>query len=114
MAAKTENIGALIDHTFLKPAGDKDAVKRLCDEAVKAHFASVCVNPCEVSACARALRGSGVKVCTVGSGVTGRISTWYSFVSPVSMDAAFFPQAHKLSDRSKSKMTAICFFMASP
>ena len=40
MAAKTENIGALIDHTFLKPAGDKDAVKRLCDEAVKAHFAS--------------------------------------------------------------------------
>ena len=65
MAAKTENIGALIDHTFLKPAGDKDAVKRLCDEAVKAHFASVCVNPCEVSSCASALRGSGVKVCTV-------------------------------------------------
>lgn len=55
----------LIDHTFLKPAGDRDAVRILCAEAKEAHFASVCVNPCEVAFCARALRGSGVKVCTV-------------------------------------------------
>ena len=58
-------LAELVDHTFLKPTGDKDAVRRLCREARRAHFASVCVNPCEVSACARALRGSGVKVCTV-------------------------------------------------
>ena len=63
--AKSGNISALIDHTFLKPAGDRDAVRRLCAEAKEAHFASVCVNPCEVAACARRLRGSGVKVCTV-------------------------------------------------
>lgn len=54
-----------IDHTFLKPAGEKDAVRKLCREAKKAGFASVCVNPCEVELCARLLRGSEVKVCTV-------------------------------------------------
>ena len=54
-----------IDHTFLKPAGEKDAVRKLCREAKKAKFASVCVNPCEVALCARFLKGSDVKVCTV-------------------------------------------------
>lgn len=60
-----DTIAIAIDHTFLKPAGDRDAVRRLCDEAKEAGFASVCVNPCEVAACARRLRGSAVKVCTV-------------------------------------------------
>ena len=59
------NIASYIDHTFLKPAGDADAVAKLCAEAKKARFASVCVNPCEVQACARALRKSPVRVCTV-------------------------------------------------
>ena len=59
------NIAKYIDHTFLKPAGEKDAVRKLCAEAKKAKFASVCVNPCEVEACARILRTSPVKVCTV-------------------------------------------------
>ena len=62
---KKEGLAGLVDHTFLKAAGDGDAVKRLCDEARRFRFASVCVNPCEVAACARRLRGSGVKVCTV-------------------------------------------------
>ena len=62
---KTTNLAPLIDHTFLKPSGDRDAIRRLCDEARKAGFASVCVNPAEVSLAARLLRGSGVKVCTV-------------------------------------------------
>ena len=59
------DIAKLIDHTFLKPAGDRDAVRKLCAEARKAGFASVCVNPAEVALAARLLRGSGVKVCTV-------------------------------------------------
>ena len=59
------SLAPLIDHTFLKPAGDRAAIARLCAEA-KAHgFASVCVNPAEVTAAARLLRGSGVRVCTV-------------------------------------------------
>ena len=63
--AVAPSLAGLIDHTYLKPAGDRDAIRRLCDEAKRARFASVCVNPCEVARCARALRGSGVKVCTV-------------------------------------------------
>ena len=59
------DIAKLIDHTFLKPAGDRDAVRKLCDEARKAGFASVCVNPAEVALAARLLHGSDVKVCTV-------------------------------------------------
>ena len=59
------DLAPLIDHTFLKPAADKEAIATLCAEA-KAHgFASVCVNPAEVAAAARALAGSGVRVCTV-------------------------------------------------
>ena len=60
-----KNIASFIDHTFLKPAGDREAVAALCKEAKKHGFASVCVNPREVQACARALRSSPVKVCTV-------------------------------------------------
>ena len=60
-----KSIAGYIDHTFLKPAGDAEAVVALCKEAKKYKFASVCVNPCEVQACARALRTSKVKVCTV-------------------------------------------------
>ena len=59
------NIAEFIDHTYLKSAGDKEAVAKLCSEAAKAGFASVCVSPCEVQACARRLRRSKVKVCTV-------------------------------------------------
>ena len=60
-----KDLAKLVDHTFLKPAGGRDAVHRLCAEARKAGFASVCVNPAEVALAARLLRGSPVKVCTV-------------------------------------------------
>ena len=59
------DISKYIDHTFLKPAGEKDAVRKLCREAKKAKFASVCVNPCEVALAAKLLKGSAVNVCTV-------------------------------------------------
>ena len=54
-----------IDHTFLGSAGEKDAVKKLCREAKKFGFASVCVNPAEVELAAKLLGKSGVAVCTV-------------------------------------------------
>ena len=60
-----ENIAKYIDHTFLKAGGDKDAVRKLCREAKKYGFASVCVNPAEVPLAAKLLKKSGVKVCTV-------------------------------------------------
>ena len=60
-----KNLARIVDHTFLKPAGDRDAVRKLCREAKKFGFASVCVNPAEVALAAKLLRKSDVKVCTV-------------------------------------------------
>ena len=58
-------VAAMIDHTFLGAAGDADAVRKLCREARKYGFASVCVNPAEVELAAKLLKKSEVKVCTV-------------------------------------------------
>lgn len=55
----------LIDHTVLKPDTQEAAVIKLCEEALEYKFASVCVNPTYVELCAKLLKGSEVKVCTV-------------------------------------------------
>ena len=55
----------LIDHTLLKPDASIEAIEKLCEEALKYDFASVCVNPGFVPLCAKLLKGSNVKVCTV-------------------------------------------------
>lgn len=55
----------LIDHTLLKPEASIDQVKQLCKEAREYEFCSVCVNPSFVELCAKELKGSSVKVCTV-------------------------------------------------
>ncbi len=61
----TKELAGRIDHTFLKPDGDADAIRKLCREAKKHGFASVCVNPCEVGLAAKLLKRSRVAVCTV-------------------------------------------------
>jgi deoxyribose-phosphate aldolase len=58
-------IAAYIDHTLLKPEATAAEVDKLCDEARKNHFASVCVNGTWVRRCAEILSGSGVAVCCV-------------------------------------------------
>lgn len=55
----------LIDHTLLKPEASRKEIVKLCQEAVRFCFASVCVNPWYVALAADELRGSPVKVCTV-------------------------------------------------
>lgn len=60
-----QSIAALIDHTLLKADATPSEIERLCSEAQKYHFASVCVNPVNVKQCASILRGSQVAVCTV-------------------------------------------------
>ncbi|RMH54803.1 MAG: deoxyribose-phosphate aldolase [Candidatus Hydrogenedentota bacterium] len=62
---KGDRIAKMIDHTFLKPNATPKDIERLCAEARKFGFKSVCVNPTYVSLCKRLLRGSGVLVCTV-------------------------------------------------
>lgn len=59
------DLARLIDHTLLKPEATPEEVQTLCEEAKKYSFASVCVNACHVPLCARLLRGTPVRVCTV-------------------------------------------------
>jgi deoxyribose-phosphate aldolase len=58
-------VASMIDHTLLKPDATRADVDALCREAAEYGFASVCVNPTWVAECARLLRGSPVKVCSV-------------------------------------------------
>lgn len=55
----------LFDHTILKPEATEAQVKKLCQEALEHHFASVCVNQYYTAFAARLLKDSDVKVCTV-------------------------------------------------
>lgn len=59
------NLNKYIDHTLLKPESTTTQILKLCEEAKKYDFASVCVNPTHIALCAKALQGSDVKVCTV-------------------------------------------------
>jgi len=58
-------IARLIDHTLLKPEASREDIQRLCEEAVDYSFASVCVNPWNVSQAAELVRGTEVRVCAV-------------------------------------------------
>lgn len=55
------DIAPFIDHTLLKGDATKEELKKLCEEAKKYGFATVCVNPVNVRYCAGLLEGSSVK-----------------------------------------------------
>jgi deoxyribose-phosphate aldolase len=61
----SSSIAGMIDHTLLKANATQEEIGKLCEEARKYRFASVCVNPGYVAMASRLLRGSGVMVCTV-------------------------------------------------
>lgn len=63
--ATAHDWASLIDHTLLKPESSESDIRRLCEEAAKYGFASVCVNPVWVKSARRFLKGTGVPVCTV-------------------------------------------------
>jgi deoxyribose-phosphate aldolase len=65
MAQKESEIARLIDHTLLKPEASREDIQRLCEEAIDYGFASVCVNPWNVSQAAELVRGTEVRVCAV-------------------------------------------------
>jgi len=58
-------VSGYIDHTLLKPEATQDEIWQVCDEGARFGFASVCINPVWAREASCALRGSGVKVCTV-------------------------------------------------
>lgn len=57
-------INSLIDHTNLNASASLLDIKKLCDEAIKYHFASVCVNPIYVKTAKKLLKNSTVLVTT--------------------------------------------------
>ncbi|WP_425305692.1 deoxyribose-phosphate aldolase [Domibacillus aminovorans] len=59
------DIAKTIDHTLLKADAKKEDIEKLCEEANRHGFASVCINPALVKQASELLRGSEVKVCTV-------------------------------------------------
>lgn len=59
------NLAPYIDHTLLKPEATEAEVQKLIEEALQYGFYAVCVNPFWVEYCAKRLRGTRVKVCTV-------------------------------------------------
>ncbi|MFT3770401.1 MAG: deoxyribose-phosphate aldolase [Minicystis sp.] len=60
-----QDLARLIDHTLLRPDATYAEIDKLCDEALKYNFASVCVNPVYVKRAAAKLRGATPVVCTV-------------------------------------------------
>ena len=58
-------LAKMIDHTILKADATQSDIEKLCEEAKKYNFASVCVNPYWVSLASDLLKNSTVKVCTV-------------------------------------------------
>lgn len=63
--ATASDWASLIDHTLLKPDASESDIRKLCDEAARFGFASVCVNPGWVKKASEFLRGTSVPVCTV-------------------------------------------------
>lgn len=59
------DVAKLIDHTILKPDATRADIERVCAEALRYGFASVCVNPCWIPSVTHALAGSAVQVCSV-------------------------------------------------
>ncbi|MCQ2550801.1 MAG: deoxyribose-phosphate aldolase [Clostridia bacterium] len=56
-----KNINEYIDHTLLKADATPQDVEKLCDEAIKYGFYSVCINPCYV----KFAKSKNVRVTTV-------------------------------------------------
>ena len=56
-----DGLAPYIDHTLLKQDATQTELKKVCEEARKWHFATVCVNSANIAFVARELEGSGVK-----------------------------------------------------
>ncbi len=69
------SLNTYIDHTLLKATATEQDIIKLCDEAKKHKFFSVCVNSCYVSLAKSQLNNSDVKVCSAIGFPLGAMST---------------------------------------
>jgi len=58
-------ISSWIDHTLLRPEATAKQVKKLCEEARRYHFVTVCINPVFVPLARGLLKDSGTGICAV-------------------------------------------------
>lgn len=68
-------LAGYIDHTLLKPESTQDQFDKLCEDAKKYKFKSVCVNSGWVPYVAKKLRGSGILICSVIGFPLGEMDT---------------------------------------
>mgnify|MGYP001014333594 CR=1 FL=1 len=61
---KTIEILAHVDHTQLKAFADWEDIRKLCEEAIRYHTASVCIPPCYIKRVKEAF-GDKINICTV-------------------------------------------------
>ena len=59
------DLNRYIDHTLLKADATKEEIEKLCEEAVRYSFFSVCINPYNIPFAVPVLEDTGVKICTV-------------------------------------------------
>lgn len=71
-----KELARLIDHTLLKSDAKIDDIKKLCDEAIKYNFYSVCINPCYIKIAKDFLENSDIKITTVISFPLGASSIY--------------------------------------
>ena len=79
-----------IDHTNLKNTATLKDIEKLCNEAIKYKFASVCVYPYYVSLAYNLLKGTNIDVCTVvgfPSGMSTKESKVYEAIDAVEKGA---------------------------
>ena len=79
-----------IDHTNLKNTATLKDIEKLCNEAIKYKFASVCVYPYYVPLVANLLKGTNVEVCTVigfPSGMSTKETKAYEAIDAVEKGA---------------------------
>ena len=72
---KEKELAGYIDHTLLSATATEEQIDRLCEEAKKYGFHTVCVNPRWVGFAVDKLHGSEVKVCSVASFPLGSDTT---------------------------------------
>ena len=79
-----------IDHTNLKNTATLKDIEKLCNEAIKYKFASVCVYPYYVPLASSLLKGTNIEVCTVigfPSGMSTKETKVYEAIDAVEKGA---------------------------
>jgi deoxyribose-phosphate aldolase len=71
----SKDLAAIIDHTMLDPDASRDDIVRVCEEARRYGFATVCVRPSWIDLAARLLEGSGTVPIAVVAFPLGTAST---------------------------------------